>query len=179
MLFPPTLCHNPTAGPNGNASRIKIMSEERANNDQRNNGRGGRRRYFRRRPATTGSSSGAPSKEPAFAKKPEGPREPVNDRAGRMGRRRRRSRNRSGPIVTPRVEPTAESIVNLEDYQPPSNVFVYTHVLRPDSRDSYEFRAEHFSKLGRRLEDYEIDLSLLFSDDQRAEADDEEHAPES
>jgi hypothetical protein len=152
------------------------MSEERANTDQRSNGRSGRRRYFRRRPATSGNNAGTPSKEPA-AKKQESARDLSSDRPGRMGRRRRRSRSRT-PLVTPRAEPTAESIVNLDDYQPPTNVFIYTHVLRPDSRDSYEFRAEHFSKVGRKLEDYEIDLSILFSEDQRAEPGDEEREPD-
>jgi hypothetical protein len=144
-------------------------------NEQRNTNQGGRRRYFRRRP--TANPSGAPGaqrKDPAPAKKQEGPREATPPRPGRMGRRRRRTRA-TGPVVTPKVEPTAESIVNLSDYQPPARVFIYTHVLRPDSRDSYEFRAEHFSKVGRRLEDYEIDLSKLFSDEQRAEADNGEY----
>lgn len=29
-------------------------------------------------------------------------------------------------------------------------------------RDSYEFRPDHFSKVGRRIEDFQIDISSLF-----------------
>ncbi|MDQ3249336.1 MAG: hypothetical protein M3Q45_09030, partial [Chloroflexota bacterium] len=51
------------------------------------------------------------------------------------------------------------------DYVPPLSIFVYTHVVRPDQRDSYEFRSEHFSKVSRSLEEFEIDLSKLFPEE--------------
>ena len=50
-------------------------------------------------------------------------------------------------------------------YVPPQAVFVYTHSANPDLRDTYEFRPEHFSSVGRRLEDYQIDISKLFLPD--------------
>jgi hypothetical protein len=37
--------------------------------------------------------------------------------------------------------------------------------VHPELRDAYEFRPDHFSKIGRTLGDYEIDLSKLFPGD--------------
>ena len=37
-------------------------------------------------------------------------------------------------------------------------------MLRPASRDSFEFRTEHFSKVTRKMEDFHIDLSPLYPD---------------
>lgn len=48
------------------------------------------------------------------------------------------------------------------EYKPPKSVFVYTYVLRPGAPSLHEFRPEHFSRVGRRLEDFEIDLSPVF-----------------
>jgi hypothetical protein len=50
----------------------------------------------------------------------------------------------------------------LKDLPPLVPAFVYTHVLRPMVRDSFEFRTEHFSKVTRRLEDFHIDLTPLY-----------------
>lgn len=87
-----------------------------------------------------------------------------------MARRRRRSRSKADSTVNPKAEPAVESILEMGDYTPPTSVFIYTYISRPADRDSYEFRSEHFSKVGRRLEDYDIDLSQLYADDYRAEA---------
>lgn len=137
------------------------MAEQKSNSGPRNGSRGGRRRYFRRREGgDKANSTDAPTKAPA---KKTGPAATDDSAArdGRVGRRRRRTRSRAAaPQKTEQV--TAESIVNLDDYRPPSEVFIYTHITRPGSRDSYEFRADHFSKVGRRLEDYDIDFSMLF-----------------
>lgn len=141
------------------------MAEQKSNSGARNGGRAGRRRYFRRREGGDKTSAAeAPSRGPAPGKKGGGAApDDSAARIGRAGRRRRRTRSRAAG-ATPKVEQvTAESIVNLADYQPPTDVFIYTHITRPGSRDSYEFRAEHFSKVGRRLEDYNIDLSVLFA----------------
>ena len=35
-------------------------------------------------------------------------------------------------------------------------------MIRPSTRDSYEFRSDPFSKISRRLEDFHIDLSSIF-----------------
>ena len=53
------------------------------------------------------------------------------------------------------------------DYAPPESVFIYTHVLRPEQRDSYSFRSEISSGTGRTLADFDIDLSLLFPDESK------------
>ena len=47
-------------------------------------------------------------------------------------------------------------------YVPPKAVYVYEHSAHPELRDAYEFHPEHFSKVGRTLDDYQIDLSKLF-----------------
>lgn len=83
----------------------------------------------------------------------------------RLGRRRRRTRTRNNSPLTTRPEAPSQEVADLTDYRPPTSVFIYTHVSRPGSGwDTYEFRAEHFSKGGRALEDFEIDLSKLFPD---------------
>jgi hypothetical protein len=51
------------------------------------------------------------------------------------------------------------------EYIPPLSVFIYTHTTHPEMRDSYEFRPEHFSRGGRRIEDFHIDISSLFVED--------------
>jgi hypothetical protein len=135
------------------------MAEAKSNNEQRGSGR---RRYFRRSSEGRSGNGNTSSTKPAPpAKKEKSPERPTS---GRLGRRRRRTRSRNTTTVTPQEVTTRESIVNLEDYKPPQGLFVYTHIARPGNRDSYEFRAEHFSKIGRRLEDYEIDLSKLFAE---------------
>ena len=48
------------------------------------------------------------------------------------------------------------------EYVTPANVFIYTHSAHPEMRDSYEFRPDHFSNVGRRLDDYQINLTSLF-----------------
>jgi hypothetical protein len=84
-----------------------------------------------------------------------------NVRENRERRRRRRMRARQrGPNET--AAPVVEDV--LKDLPPLVPAFVYTHVLRPAMRDSFEFRTEHFSKVTRRLEDFHIDLSPLYPD---------------
>ena len=146
------------------------MAGEKSNNEQR---RGSRRRYFRNRSAKGKADSENAAPKEAAGKSNRNERGTSDSRTGRSGRRRRRSRNQnSNPNQAQQtnVSTPADSIVNLDGYTPPDKVYVYTHVLRANNRDNYEFRAEHFSKLGRRLEDYEIDLSILYADDNRAEA---------
>lgn len=62
-------------------------------------------------------------------------------------------------------ESTLDAIAH--DYVAPQSVFIYTHVSRPANQGLNEYRADHFTKVGRRLEDFSIDLSILFGDDQR------------
>lgn len=84
--------------------------------------------------------------------------------AGRNSvRRRRRNKNRRGDLRSDQpVIPAARE----PDYHPPQSVFIYTHTVRPGAQ-GYEFRSEHFSKVGRTLEEYAIDLSSLFDADGR------------
>ncbi len=60
-----------------------------------------------------------------------------------------------------RVDTVAPSSERETEYQPPTSVFIYTHIVRPSS-GAYEFRSEHFSKVGRTLDDYQIDIDPLF-----------------
>jgi len=75
----------------------------------------------------------------------------------RSHRARRRARSRTRPQDDNR--PVAETVTN---YVAPSSVYVYTHVSRPDTGATYDFRPEHFSQVGRRLEDYTVDLLKIF-----------------
>ena len=139
-----------------------------------------RRRYFRRRKPATKAQEPAPKPE---SRKPQEqtpaksrPRTNANAKAeaanknerDRRGGRRRRRRSRSDRVET--VPVVQESILATIDheYTPPKAVFVYTYVLRPGAPSSHEFRPEHFSRVGRRLEDFEIDLSPLFRDEKEA-----------
>jgi hypothetical protein len=101
-------------------------------------------------------------REPREARQqPNAAKPPVekNVRDNRERRRRRRMRAKQrGPSETP--SPVVEDI--LKDLPPLVPAFVYTHVLRPPVRDSFEFRSEHFSKVTRKMEDFYIDLSPLY-----------------
>lgn len=88
---------------------------------------------------------------------PKAPEKSVRDNRERRRRRRMRARQR-GPNETP--TPVVEDA--LKDLPPLVPSFVYTHVIRPAMRDSFEFRTEHFSKVTRKLEDFHIDLSPLY-----------------
>lgn len=139
-----------------------------------------RRRYFRRRKPATKAQEPAPKPE---SRKPQ-EQAPAKSRTrtnanakaevasknerDRRGGRRRRRRSRSDRVET--VPVVQESILTTIDheYTPPKAVFVYTYVLRPGAPSSHEFRPEHFSRVGRRLEDFEIDLSPLFRDEKEA-----------
>jgi hypothetical protein len=138
------------------------MAEDRSSNSSR----GGRRRYFRRRSAGAKGGDDARGKEAPTARRVEQETDALPTRNSQMTRRRKRARSRATEAVTQPTTPAAESITNLSDYRPPDEVFIYTHITRPGSRDSYEFRAEHFSKVGRRLEDYDIDLSSLYPNEE-------------
>lgn len=83
----------------------------------------------------------------------------VRDNRDRRRRRRMRAKQRGASETQ---APVVEDI--LKDLPPLVPAFVYTHVLRPAMRDSFEFRTEHFSKVTRRMEDFHIDLSPLYPD---------------
>lgn len=109
--------------------------------------RRGRRRFFR------------PAKEKATQSLalPESTPQQAAPLRRRKARRKPRSRQRAAEEQ--RAPTGAETEV---EYIPPLSVFIYTHTTHPEMRDSYEFRPEHFSKSGRRIEDFHIDISSLF-----------------
>ncbi len=88
----------------------------------------------------------------------KGPANKAPANKARKARRRARSRQR--------VDDNRS--INLEAevaYVAPKSVYVYEHSVHPELRDAYEFRPDHFSKVGRTLADYQIDLSKLFPGD--------------
>lgn len=120
-------------------------------------GKSNRRRSVRskrrsRKPEASGESRTQPNA-------PKSAEKSVRENRDRRRRRRMRAKQRSqNETPTPVVENT------LKDLPPLVPAFVYTHVLRPSTRDSFEFRTEHFSKVTRKLEDFHIDLSPLYPD---------------
>lgn len=151
-----------------------------------------RRRFFRRRKSGDKAPEGSPAQEPRKGnaekpaaarkspdqRKPQEPakgrtrnqaklgnpnRDDANNKGDRSGRgRRRRRRSVRERIDEPTTIPGSTLAMIDQEYVPPQSVFVYTYVLRPGHLSSHEFRPEHFSRVGRRLEDFDIDLSVLF-----------------
>lgn len=121
-----------------------------------------RRRYFRRKGGEKGQGGSSQQEiERAATQSPSVPDEGANmERRARVSRRKRRGRNRKGGDV--RVDAVVSSGEREVEYRPPDSVLIYTHVVRP-SAGAYEFRAEHFSSVGRTLDDYQIDIDSLFA----------------
>ena len=94
------------------------------------------------------------SRSPAAAKPPE-----AKSAQGRNRKARRRARSRQRLGEEQKVIVTSEPEVA---YVPPQDVFIYTYAAHPEMRDAYEFRPEHFSRVGRTLADYQIDLTKIF-----------------
>ena len=137
-------------------------------------GKSNRRRSFRSKRRNRNKPSGEsapPRPAPAPASNPasnpaEAQDKAQRDRRDRRRRRRAKSKQRGQTYAAP--ERAAEDIMQgLPSLQP---VFVYTHVIRPSARDSYEFRTEHFGKATRRLEDFHIDLAAFFRSVEEDEA---------
>ena len=136
--------------------------------------RKGRRRYFqtkkdgRSQPSgnqpggqsgqpNQGNQSGQSQRGQETNRRSEGKR---GEEAPRQRKARRRARSRQ------RYDDNR--VTNLEAevaYAAPQSVYIYEHSAHPELRDSYEFRPDHFSKVGRTLADYQIDLSKLFPGD--------------
>jgi len=81
-------------------------------------------------------------------------------------RRRRRRDTQEGETVEKNRSSRGPSIIDAiqREYRSPQDVYSYTHIIRPDQRDSYEFRSDHFSNTSRHLEDYTIDLSSILNE---------------
>ncbi|MCS6827755.1 MAG: hypothetical protein NZ553_14165 [Caldilinea sp.] len=114
--------------------------------------RRGRRRFFR--PVKENATKSTTIPQSPIAQPSPGLEAPARRR---KARRKARSRQR----ITEEVRAPSGTETEI-DYVPPLSVFIYTHTSHPEMRDSYEFRPEHFSKGGRRIEDFQIDISLLF-----------------
>jgi hypothetical protein len=140
-------------------------------------GRKGRRRYFqpkkdgRSQPQGgqggsqgTGQQSGLSqraqenSKRSGEGRRGEGKRSDEARSKRSDARRRARSRQRYDDNRAANLEAEVAYIA-------PQSVYIYEHTVHPELRDSYEFRPDHFSKVGRTLADYQIDLSKLFPGD--------------
>jgi hypothetical protein len=134
------------------------MTEEKGGNRSRK----GRRRYFQTKKDGKPQGPPGPGGQPpqgsqqGQSSRPQESRQPTAK--ARKARRRARSRQRYDD----------NRAVNLEAevaYVAPQAVYIYEHSVHPELRDAYEFRPEHFSKVGRTLADYQIDLSKLFPGD--------------
>ena len=125
--------------------------------EERSSGRGRRRRYFRPKKQKDAGSNPTAASGKAATQADE-----TRSSNTRNRKTRRRARSRQRPAEENRTQTVTEIAVA---YVPPTAVFVYTHSANPDLRDTYEFRPEHFSSVGRRLEDYQIDISKLFLPD--------------
>jgi len=118
-----------------------------SNGKSSHNSRRGRRRFFR------------PAKE-KVTQPPTLPQLASHQEASpRRRKARRKARSRQRAVEEQRASAGTEAEV---EYIPPLSVFIYTHTTHPEMRDSYEFRPEHFSRGGRRIEDFHIDISSLF-----------------
>lgn len=132
------------------------MTEERSGG----RGRKGKRRYFQPKKEGKAPGQGGQGAQSQAGQRSADNRAPANK--ARKARRRARSRQRFDD----------NRAVNLEAevaYIAPQSVYVYEHSVHPELRDSYEFRPDHFSKVGRTLADYQIDLSKLFPGDVAAD----------
>lgn len=119
-------------------------------NDKSNRGsRRSRRRFFR--PQKDGGAQQSESSASQSAGAKQAPQ--------RQRKARRKARSRQRAADESKTQPTVDADV---EYVPPKSVFIYTFSAHPEMRDSYEFRPEHFSKVGRRIEDFQIDISSLF-----------------
>lgn len=136
-----------------------MTAEKQPSQEGKPGGKPNRRRPFRGRRRERKPGAEAEGRE--LSQPPAGKEKPL-DKAQRERRERRRRRK-----LQAKQQGAPEPYVNLlaqdeELNRPSPRVVVYTHVIRPDVRDSYEFRSEHFSKVTRRLEDFKIDLSPFF-----------------
>jgi hypothetical protein len=156
-------------GGNANKGQNRNNSNNNSGNNSSNNNRRrslrSKRRARKPEEANEPRETRAPrdAREPREARlqppQPKSAEKNVRDNRDRRRRRRMRAKQRGqNEIAAPVVEDT------FKDLPPFVPAFVYTHVLRPAMRDSFEFRTEHFSKVTRKLEDFHIDLSPLYPD---------------
>jgi hypothetical protein len=130
---------------------------------------GDKRRYFRsrkrgRKATAESSAESSGSSQPNSKGEGKGKSAPpvsTDEAKARRERRRRRRMKSKRKSMPDMVAPMP--VVDDEVYPEPKKVLVYTHVLRPSLRDSYEFRADTFGKVTRQLEDFNINIASLFA----------------
>lgn len=135
------------------------MTDDRESpQEPKSGGKSSRRRSSRRRRERKAAPEAHAPREKPNAKAKQ---EKALDKAQRERReRRRRRRQQAKQPDAPEMQFLGGTLAQDEELNRPSPpVVVYTHVIRPDVRDNYEFRSEHFSKVTRRLEDFHIDLT--------------------
>ena len=135
------------------------MAEEKETPEGKSGGSGnrrrGRRRYFKRKKSDSDKTQKGENNNTQKAKSGN---QQSRSKAQKNRRRRRRSRSGNNSVSSP--------VTKIEiNYTPPESVFIYTHVLRPEQRDSYSFRSEISAGTGRTLDDFDIDLTLLFPEE--------------
>lgn len=146
----------PNGGPGGSSSNAPDSAPGGKATGKNNRRRALRNKRRSRKPNETPETR--PAREPREAPAPARPVDKTTrENRERRRRRRMRTKQRGQADAAPQVVEDA-----LKDLPPLVPAFVYTHVIRPMVRDSYEFRTEHFSKVTRRLEDFHIDLSPLY-----------------
>lgn len=124
-----------------------MADEQNANRDRK-----GKRRHFYTRKGKEGPAQPAPSA-------PE--QRPAESRGSMRRLRKARRRSRSRQRAADEAKLTNGTEIET-DYKAPQAVFIYTFATHPELRDAYEFRPEHFSRVGHKLDDYTIDISSLF-----------------
>jgi hypothetical protein len=150
-------------------------------NSDSSRSRKGRRRYFQTKKdgrsqssgnQPGGQASGQSGQSNQASQSGQSQRGQENNRRGdgkrgeeapRQRKARRRARSRQRYDDGRRSD--AASLEAEVAYTAPQSVYIYEHSAHPELRDSYEFRPDHFSKVGRTLDDYQIDLSKLFPGD--------------
>lgn len=139
-------------------------------------GRSRRRRYFKRRGDSTQGEDGARERPSTAAEskrsesaRPDAAREvrpefrvAHEDASGAARNRNLRKRRRSRARRSDQPAGVAPAAERDEPYAPPQTVSIYEHVVRQPA-SNYEYRADPFSKTGRTLEDYSLDLSPVFN----------------
>ena len=155
-------------------------SSGRSSNRRSSAGRSSNRRSSsRRRSSSSDKQPDAPKERSASSNERTGSKRHSSRRSSPSGaakaenpergsRRTRRSRRRSGNGERgERARPVQESIIDTiaHEYTPPKSVFVYTHVTRPAYQGMGDFRTEHFPRVGRTLDDFSVDISLLFDEE--------------
>lgn len=160
----------PESGKLGGRTGAKRTSAQRGNAQKSNEPRNAEQREPRSGEAKGNDPRNAEPRNQRRGQRDRGQRaaavEPRTRSAEMDVRRSRRRRRRRGER-SDTVESRNESVIvsSALDYSAPQSVFVYTYVSRGDTSERYESKVEHFSSIGRKIEDYGIDLSNLIAED--------------